>query len=286
MIIDMRCRPPIEEFRRYFDVPRIAWHGARTGAATVSRAFVEGSMELFFEEMAQAGITLGVVQGRNSPERFMGTKFNEAFIANERIAELQDTYRGRLIGFGGIDVSNSAHDAVRETERCLTTLGLKGVFVEPGRALGAMPDDPRLDGIYEKCIEHGAPVSIMSGPYAGPDIASSDPVYIDRVATRFPKLKIVCGHGCYPYIQQIIGVAYKHTNVFVSPDMYMFAPGGRQYVEAANTSLREQTIFGSAYPLWPMPQAVADSRTMGFAEHALQDYFYGNAARVLGLERA
>src|SRR5690606_3595739 len=77
-VIDMRCRPPLPEFREYFDIPRITWHGARTGAKQVSRAFVEGSMELFFEEMEEAGINVAVVQGRNSPAVFMGKQFNAA----------------------------------------------------------------------------------------------------------------------------------------------------------------------------------------------------------------
>ena len=51
MIIDVRCRPPLEEFREYFDIPRITWHGRRTGAKDVSRAFCEGSMALYLEEM-------------------------------------------------------------------------------------------------------------------------------------------------------------------------------------------------------------------------------------------
>src|SRR5688572_7622446 len=265
----MRCRPPLDEFRQYFDIPRITWHGRRTGAKTVSQAFVEGSMEMFVEEMEQAGIDLAVVQGRNSPEVFMGRKFNAAFIRNERIAELQDKYPKRFVGLAGIDPTNTVHDAVKETERCIRSLGLKGIFLEPGRALGTGPDDPRLFPIYEKCLELGVPVSIMSGPYAGPDIEVSNPLYVDRLATRYPDLKIICGHGCYPYVQEILGVAFKHPNVHVSPDMYLFAPGGGAYVEAANSTLREQIIYGSAYPLRPLVQTVEDNRNLPFAPDVL-----------------
>lgn len=280
-VIDMRCRPPLPEFRQYFDLARIAAQGARTGAPAVSRAFVEGSMDLFVEEMEEAGVVLAVVQGRNSPERFMGTKFNASFIANDRIAELERHYPGRFVGFGGIDCSNTVHDGAVEARRCLADLGLRGIFVEPGRALGTGPDDERLFPIYEQCVEFAAPVSIMSGPYAGPDIAASDPLCIDRLASRFPELTIICGHGCWPYVNEIVAVAFKHRNIYVSPDMYLFAPGAGAYVEAANTMLREQMLFGSAYPLRPMGLSVAQSRELPFAAGALSDYLYGNAARVL-----
>jgi predicted TIM-barrel fold metal-dependent hydrolase len=283
MIIDVRCRPPLQEFRDYFDIPRITWHGRRTGAKEVSRAFCEGSMELFLEEMALAGIDVAVVQGRNSPEVFMGKKFNAAFIRNERIAELQDRYPGRFIGLGGIDPSNSAHDAVKETERCVRGLALKGIFVEPGRALQSSPDDPRMYPIYEKCIELDVPVNLMSGPYAGPDIEVSNPLYVDRVATRYPDLRILLGHGGYPYIQEVLGVAFKHTNVYVSPDMYIFAPGGNAYVEAANSTLRDQIVYGSAYPLRPLVQTVADNKALGFALDVLPQYLAENAKRIFKL---
>jgi len=283
MIIDVRCRPPLDEFRQYFDIPRITWHGRRTGAKEVSRAFREASMELYFEEMDEAGVDLAVVQGRNSPEVFMGKKFNAAFIRNERIAELQDKYPKRFIGLGGIDPSNTAHDAVRETHRCVRELGLKGIFVEPGRALKSNPDDERMYPIYEKCLELDVPINLMSGPYAGRDIDASNPLYVDRVATRYPDLKILLGHGGYPYIQEVLGVAFKHTNVYVSPDMYIFAPGGLAYVEAANGTLRDQIVYGSAYPLRPLVQTVSDNRTIGFEADALKQYFSGNARTLFKL---
>ncbi|MGE0799382.1 MAG: amidohydrolase family protein [Lautropia sp.] len=284
MIIDMRCRPPLPEFRAYFDLPRITWHGRRTGAREVSRAFREGSMELFFEEMDQAGVSIAVVQGRNSPAVFMGKQFHAAFIPNERIADLQQRYPERIAGFAGIDVSNTAHDAVTETERSIRSLGLRGIFIEPGRALKSTPDDPRIDPVYEKCIELGIPVNVMSGPYAGPDIECSDAKYVDRLCTKYPDLQVILGHGGYPYVQEILGVAFKHVNLFVSPDMYVFAPGGRAYIEAANGALRDQIVYGSAYPLRPIVQTVEDTHSLAMEGSARDAYLSGNAAKLLGVE--
>ena len=283
-IIDMRCRPPLPEFRAYFDIPRITWHGARTGAKNVSRAFVEGSMDLFFEEMDQAGIDIAVIQGRNSPAVFMGKQFNEAFIPNERLAEIQNQYSDRFICFAGIDVSNTAHNAVEETVRSIRTLGLKGIFIEPGRQIQSTPDDERIFPVYEKCIELDIPVNLMSGPYAGADIGVSDPLYVDRLCTRYPELKIILGHGGYPYVQQILGVAFKHTNLFISPDMYVFAPGGKSYIEAANGALKEQMIYGSAYPLRPVLQTVQDTHALEMDDDSKRHYLELNARRILKLQ--
>ena len=152
MVIDRRVSPPLPDVRAYFDIPRITWHGRRTGALEVSPAFVAGSMSMFIDEMDEAGIELAVVQGRNSPAVFMGKQFNAAFIPNELLAELQYSHGGRFVCQAGIDVSNTAHNAVAEVERCVKSLGLLGIFVEPGRALQAPPDDPRMFPVSAKCL--------------------------------------------------------------------------------------------------------------------------------------
>jgi uncharacterized protein len=280
-IVDVRCRPPLPEFRAYFEPSRLKQQSARSGAPYVSEAFLTGSVDTFFAEMKSAGIARAVVQGRNSPERVMGTKFNAAFIDNALIGDLQSRYPDVFIGFGGIDVSNTVHDAVAETERCLGTLQLAGIFIEPGRALGCAPDDERIFPVYEACMAANAPVNVMTGPFAGPDIESSHPIHIDRLATRFPALKIICGHGCYPYVNEIIAVAYKHRNVFVSPDMYMFAPGGSGYAEAANRLLKDQMLFGSAYPLLPMEHAVKETAALPLSAEAMHSYLRRNATALL-----
>ena len=127
-----------------------------------------------------------------------------------------------------------------------------GFYEKPLRA-----DDESLMPIYELCAILGVPVFIMSGPTT-PDLTFNDPLAIDVVANHFPKLAIVVCHGCYPNIDLMTGVAFRHENVFVSPDMYLFAPGGHRYAEAAKGFLRNQLLFGSSFPFRPIKQSVAD----------------------------
>jgi len=284
MVIDFRCRPPTDYFLQYFDPPRVAWMAARLGAPNLAPSFLKGSMQLFWEEMDKADIDIGVVLGRNSPAVFMGKPFKEAFIPNEHIAELQAKYPKRLVGFGGIDASNSKHDAVAETVRCVEKLGLKGIFVEPGRQLPSHAADERLNPVYEACISLKIPVVVMSGPYAGADIGASHPVAIDQLATRYPELRIVLGHGAWPWIDETLGVAFKHPNVYVSPDIYLFAPGGARYVDAINGALQDQFLFATAFPLRPLVQTVADCRAFPLRAETAAKFFAGNAKRLLGLQ--
>lgn len=284
MIIDFRCRPPTDEFLTYFDPPRMKWIAARVGADTMSPAYLARSVEGFIGEMDEAGINIGVALGRNSPEMMVGRrKFPAGIIPNQHVLDLQTKYPDRIVGFAGIDVSNKLHDALEEIDVYVRRGGLKGVFIEPQRALRGHPDDQRIFPIYERCLELGVPVSIMTGPFAGADISFTDPAHIDAVATQFPDLKIVCGHGCWPYVNEVIAVAFKHPNVYVSPDVYHFTPGADAYVEAGNGFMQDQLMFGTAYPVRPLAQTVTDFRKLPWKDSVLEKILYGNAAKVLGL---
>jgi hypothetical protein len=45
--------------------------------------------------------------------------------------------------------------------------------------------------------------------------------YIDEVALKFPSLSIICGHIGYPWTQEMIGVAWKHANVYIDTSAYL-----------------------------------------------------------------
>jgi len=104
------------------------------------------------------------------------------------------------------------------------------------------------------------------------------------VAAAFPELKIVCFHGFWPYVNEIIGVAFRHANVFIVPDMYLFLPGGGLYVEAGNGFLRDQLLFGTSYPFRAMKQTVDDFLALGWKDEVLDLILHENAERVLGLQ--
>ena len=91
---------------------------------------------------------------------------------------------------------------------------------------GMTADDERLMPLYELCQDLEVPAFVMSGPTT-PDLRLNDPLAVDRVARTFPKLPLVCCHGFYPNVAEMVTVAFRNENVFVSPDMYTFAPGGR-----------------------------------------------------------
>jgi predicted TIM-barrel fold metal-dependent hydrolase len=122
----------------------------------------------------------------------------------------------------------------------------------------------------------------MSGP-TSPSLDYTDPAPVGRVAKAFPNLSIVCYHGFWPYVNEMIGVAFRYDNVYVVPDMYIFLPGGRLYIEAANGFMKDQLMFGTSYPFRAMGQTVDDFTKLGLSDDSLDRVLYQNAARLLKL---
>ena len=278
-VIDMRSRPAFlhDFYGKTPETPEydvVKWLNGRVGSKNIEHFTKSKDIASFVKEIKASGIKASVIVGRDTP----GIKHS-----NDEIHAL---VKGRkvLVGVGSIDPHRwGVRAAVKEVERAVRVLGLKAINVEPGFGNPARScDDPMLFPIYDACDQLGVPVSIMSGPTA-PSLDTVRPAAVGHVAKSFPNLSIICYHGFYPFVNEIIGVAFRWPNVYIVPDMYIFPPGGGLYVEAANGCLRKQILYGSSYPFRPMAQSIKDYRSLGFKDSVIDDVMYGNASRVLKL---
>lgn len=277
-IIDMRLRPPFLHafFGGVPDSPErdvVRWVGRRVGAADPGHFERYATWTDVRAGMDEAGIGLGVVVGRSTPT---------VRVSNDDVAALVTLAGGRLVGVASVDpVALGCERALAEAERAVNGLGLvalnldAGFYETPLRAC-----DDRLMPFYDLCMKLDVPAFVMSGPTT-PDLAFNDPLAIDVVARVFPKLRIVVCHGCYPNVDAMVGVAFRNENVFVSPDMYFFAPGGRRYAEAASGFLQDQLLFGSSFPFRPMQQSVEDLRAFGLDAAVERKLLYENAMKLI-----
>ena len=140
--------------------------------------------------------------------------------------------------------------------------------------------------IYAKCCEFDIPVVISTGMATlvdGADPEHCHPRYIDAVARDFPKLKIVVSHGCYPWVNEIIMVVQRNRNVYLELSEYEQSPFSEGYIQAANTMIGDKVIFASAHPFLDFKGQIALYRKLPFSPQALENIFYNNAAKLLGL---
>ena len=117
----------------------------------------------------------------------------------------------------------------------------------------------------------------------GADPEHCHPRYIDAVARDFPKLKIVVSHGCYPWVNEIIMVVQRNRNVYLELSEYEQSPFSEGYIQAANTMIGDKVIFASAHPFLDFKGQIALYRKLPFSPQALENIFYNNAAKLLGL---
>ena len=125
----------------------------------------------------------------------------------------------------------------------------------------------------------------MGGGNAGPDCTYTSPEHIERVARDFPDLKLISGHGNWPWAAQIIHVCYRRPNIYLSPDMYLYndMPGSSEYISAANGFLSERFLFASAYPLMPLKQTIDTFLSLKLKPSVIDRLMYQNAAELLGI---
>lgn len=268
-VIDIRCRMITQESLAYFShIEGVQAHNTEAG---------------FFDWLTKSGIhtalsptpaSLGLKLGRwELPPRH---------IDNDAQASLQMRYPGRFIGVAGIDPGNEVHRATDELERCVNTLGLRITTIEPGRLplLARNPADRRLDDFYSLSQELEVPVIIQSsGLKGGISLDYAHPTWIDDVAHRFPRLNLICAHGCVPFFRELEIVLRRRPNVFASPDCYTF----RDF-QSVRSYPPHQIIFASAYPFGSTNLMLARYLTANWKRRWLDDILYRNAIRALRLE--
>lgn len=279
-IIDMRCRPAY--LHDFFgktpgtpDYEVVKWLNRRVGTRGSDEHFARSlTPEGFLAEVSDAGLHRAVVVGRHTPTQHLPNDTIHQIVATSDLLE----------GIGSVDpASLGTRATLAEAERAIKALGLCGIDIEPGWSDPARhPDAPLFHPLYDLLQDLGAPVFLMTGPTT-PDHRFNDPAPVANVARLFPRLKIAVYHGYWPRVAEIVGVAFRHENVHIIPDMYLFQAGGRGYVEAVNGFLGDQFLFGSSYPFRPIGQTIEDFQKIGFRDDLLERLFATNAERLLGL---
>jgi predicted TIM-barrel fold metal-dependent hydrolase len=279
-IIDFRLRPPLGGFLSTIMFRERERTMARTRQLGLEppASVRELSVEMLLAEMDEARVEVGVITGRNTGSGF-GT------VTNEEVAAIAARYPGRFVACGGVNPAQTAA-ALDEVDRIAEKWKMPAISLEPGFAPEPMRvNDRRLYPIYARCVERSLPVIVTLSLNTGPDVGYCSPVDVDQVAHDFPALPLVIAHACWPWVQPMLGVAFRRTNVYLAPDIYAInLPGRDDFALAARTYLQDRFLFASGYPFAPVGGAVEAYRAMGFAGEVAEKIFRRNAAAVLGLD--
>lgn len=254
-------------------VPEVRRLLERSGTAQVLERGVD--VDEVIATMDAAGIERLLICAWCRPGRWV--------ITNDQVAELVRAHPDRFVGVATVDLDHPMA-ALAELEHAVSELGFRALRVIPW--LWDRPPDHRLYyPLYARCVELGIPFCTQVG-HTGPAMPSEPgrPIpYLDRVALDFPELIIVGGHIGHPWTEEMIGLAWKHDNVFIDTSAYApryYPPALIQFMASYG---QDKVLFGTNFPQLPLERCAEEARALDFSPAITAKFLSGNARRVFGL---
>lgn len=284
MVIDYSVTPPFNEFLIDLDYHE-DYKQVYGGRTKEIEHRIEWTLTSFIELLDKEGIDIAVIKARDVETTFgKGKK-----ISNEACATIIKQYPHRLIGLAGVDPLKEK-EAVHELEYAIKDLGLRGVNLWPFE-YNKYPHDRTYYPIYEKCLELNAIVNIETSIHFMRTVRMDlcRPLFLDYVAVDFPDLKIVGSTPGWPWVAELMGVAWRHPNVYVSigyvRPKHLGHPraGYETLIQLGNTLLQDKIIFGSGWPRLPMKRGVEEVRKLPLRDEVKEKWLHHNAAKLFGL---
>ena len=212
-------------------------------------------------------------------------------VSNDYLSELVRRYPKQFIAFGSVDPW-LGRVAVKEAERCVRELGLRGLKFHPSTQR-FFPDDQRFYPLWEKCSELGVPVLFHSGMTGvgagapgggGVKFKYCKPIpHIDDIAADFPGLTIIMAHPAWPWVDEQLAILVHKPNVFM--DLSGWSPKyfDPTLVQYCNTRIRDKVMFGSDYAMISPERWLDDFAAAPFVDEVRPLILLENAKRILKL---
>jgi len=206
-------------------------------------------------------------------------------IEHEHIASLIEQAPDRVIGLAGIDPL-SGMTGVRHLERAVTEYGFKGAHVHPfgwGLPLNSREWWP----FYTKAAELDVPVLFQSGHSAEfMPSACGKPILLDDIAIWFPELNLVGAHTGWPWVEELIAMAWKHPNVYIATSGHApkyWDPKLVRFLNARNRGIGK-VMWGTDYPLIEHGESLAQIGEYDLKPEAVQALLHDVAVKLFKLD--
>ena len=167
---------------------------------------------------------------------------------------------------------------------------------------GIPPDDPRLEPYWALAEELNIPVGIHLGPGGGGDAysgdaayhaANSNPLRMESVLIRHPRLRVYIMHAGYPFIDDLLALLEAHPQVYVDVAAIVGTeprPAFYRYLrEIVDGGFGDRIMFGTDQGIWPelIDRSIQTIEKAPFlTAQQKRDILYNNAARFLRLSKA
>ena len=186
--------------------------------------------------------------------------------------------------------------------RRLVVAGRVAVFAEVGpQYAGMSPADSALDPYFALAEELDVPVGIHmgEGPPGGPNVpgyehyrvALGNPLLLEPVLVRHPKLRLYVMHFGSPFVDDMIAMLFSYPQLYVDvsqndwgfPRAHFLA----QLRRLVDAGFGQRILFGSDQMIWPqaIDLSIETIESAGFlTSQQKRDILHDNAVRFLRLD--
>lgn len=282
MIIDFRVVPPFNEYTSEDEMKRVFTEGYLALYGNVygdNLSVFKRTPEDIIQEMESAGVDYAVLQGEWG--------FGNYLKLNDVVYEIAQRYPQRFsLYFMGLDpgrndiMSKMVEKEVRERN-------FSGVNIQSWAT--RLPITHRSWGsVYAKCQELGIPVAIHTSINFALDrpIGLGRPLHISEIAAEFPDLIIIANHAGWPWVTEMVGVAWKHPNVYIeigaqSPKYIgRSGTGWEPLVTYGNSILQDKVLFATDSML-PQEQVIKELKELPLKDAVKEKWLGLNAEKLI-----
>lgn len=199
----------------------------------------------------------------------------------EEVTQYTEAYPDRFTGLAGYNPYRIT-ESLEEIERAVRDHGFKGVYVHI-YGFDIPLTDRRMYPLYAKCDELGVPVSLQVGHVLeGMPSEHGRPMYLDRVASDFPELKLIGSHTGWPWVQELMSCCYKWENVWIGIDAWMPKYLAPELVRFMGSRLgKDRVLWGTNGLPWKEHREQMDA--LGLPEDAYRKIMRDNAVELFDL---
>jgi predicted TIM-barrel fold metal-dependent hydrolase len=261
-----------------------------TGNIPAARSNAE-AIEAYLTEMDRHNIVLAVGSGQLEMAKKWKAHAPERFLTGMEFPRYTAPVNKRLEEWPDIDELRKLYESGQ--------LQIMGEI--SAQYAGVAPNDPKLEPYYALAEELGLPVCLHTGfgpqmsPYLGDPnfrMRHGNPLLLEDVLVKHPKLRIYIAHGGYPNLEDTIALMLMYTQVYmdISAINWLLTPEEfHAYLQRLiQARLGKRIMFGTDQMIWPetvgMSIDAIESATF-LTEEQKQDIYFFNAADFLKLDK-
>lgn len=263
---DEGIRQTFEDAAEVADV--VQWWGLK---------FVGKTVDEFIRYMDEAGVDQVLI-----PSAKMASYQTRQLIwdvQEEQVRELVAAAPGRIRGLFGINPTEGM-TGVRRLEESVRSGDFIGAHLHT-YGFGIPVNHRKYYPFYAKCAELDVPVVMQVGHSA--ERMPSElgrPIHVDDIALDFPELTIVGAHTGWPWVEELIALAWKHRNVYIGTSAHHPRYLDKSLIAFANSRGRGKVMWGTDYPVMQYRSALEAVDKLGFSDEA-REAFVGGTARLV-----